>query len=315
MSDEKFYMTYSRDRPNELIPWIEANDVPLLENAMHRWGADGFMDMWQYDTEQVIDAGGYNVQSKYADRWGNRRKSDSEITAETESESPFYPWTVEQYHSWLSKWSDTFEWATVMDYACEERFDTLWSVDERVDATIENTIAHYDMDPDYKVLPVLQGRSIEDYVRSYERLEDAGIPLDHVGLGTVCRLSSTEEIIDFEQQIRDLLDTKVIHGFGVKVDSFERGAKFESADSAAWVYGASNGRIYLLEQDGDNLKKIEREEDSSLIRTVESFKSYYAYVTYLKDGESAVETEPRVSFKDEYLTTDMTEEQFREEWV
>jgi hypothetical protein len=317
MGDKKFYMTYSRDRPNELVPWIEEHNVPLLENAMHRWSdsTDSFMDMWEYDTEQVIDAGGYNVQGTYADRYGNIRVDESEVREEVASSEPFYPWTVEEYHSWLAEHYDTFEWATVMDYACEERFDSLWSVEERVEATIDNTIKHFNQDPDYNVLPVLQGRSIEDYIRSYDTLKDHGIPVDTIGLGTICRLSSTEEIIKVENEVRERVDADTIHGFGVKVDSFDRGANFDTADSAAWVYGASNGKIYLLDEDDGELRKYEMDEDSSLIRTVESFKSYYAYVTYLKSGESQVPVEPRLEFAEEYKNGDMTEEGFRERWV
>jgi hypothetical protein len=314
--DEKFYMTYSRDRPNELIPWIEKHSVPLLTNALHRWSnnTDSFMDMWKYDTDHVIDAGGYNVQSTYADRWGNIKVDEEDVKAELETESPFYPWKVEDYHEWLSQYEDEIEWASVMDYACEDRFDNLWSVQDRVDTTIENTIKHYDLDPDYEVLPVLQGRSVDSYIESYNRLEDAGIKPNVIGLGTICRLSSTEEILEVESKVRDYIDVDFVHGFGVKVDSFSRGATFSSADSAAWVYGASNGRVYTLEQNGDKLRRVEHQEDCSVIRTVESFKTYYAYVTWLKSGKSAVPIEPRLDFREEY-ENGMDEETFRKRWV
>lgn len=317
MVDSKFYMTYSRDRPNELIPWIEKHGVPILENAMHRWSypTSSFMDMWEYDTEQVIDAGGYNVQSNYADAYGNVIADEKEVEDELSCESPFYPWDVGEYHTWLSNNSNTFDWATAMDYACEERFDPLWSVEDRIDATIDNTIEQFNKNPDYNLLPVLQGRSVDEYVYSYDTLKDHGIPVDTIGLGTICRLSSTDEIVRVENEVRERLDVDAIHGFGVKVDSFNRGAQFDTADSAAWVYGASNGRIYILNSTDGKLIKVEKNEESSLIRTVESFKTYYAYVTYLKSGESAVPTKPRLEFADEYATGGMDEDEFRNRWV
>jgi len=310
-------MTYTRDRPNELAPWLQEHNVPILTNALHRWSenTDRFMDMWEYDTDHVIDAGGYNVQSHFADRWGNLKVDDSTLIDEKFSDEPFYPWTVDQYHEFLSTHSDEFEWATVMDYACEERFDSLWSVDSRVEATVENTINHFNKDPDYKVLPVLQGRSIEDYERSYDMLNDHGIPTNHVGLGTVCRLSSTKEIINFENKIRNTLDVDDIHGFGVKVDSFTRGAEFETADSAAWVYGASHGRIQLLERKNNgDLRMREEKSNDSLIRTVESFKTYYAYVTWLKSGTPAIDVEPLFEFADQFDDT-MTRDEYKDRWV
>jgi len=316
--EKKFYMTYSRDRPNELIPWIEEHSVPLLENALHRWShnSESFMDMWEYDTDHVIDAGGYNVQSTFADRWGNLKVEPSKVESELESDAPFYPWTVEEYHEWAAENSDEFEWVTVMDYACEDRFSELWSVDERVEATIDNTVEHYSHDPDYNVLPVLQGRSVEEYVQSYERLKDQGIPVDHVGIGTVCRLSSTEEIIELENNVRERIDANIIHGFGVKVDSFSRGARFDSADSAAWVYGPSNGEMYLLRQDDDgDIRKTTVEEDSSLLRTVESFKTYYTYVSWLQNGVESAPIDERLEFAEAYENGEVTEENFRERWV
>lgn len=316
--EEKFYMTYSRERPSELIDWIEAHDVPLLTNALHRWSdaRDDWLDMWCYDTGHVIDAGGYNVQGERVGLDGSVTDDEESINEELMDPSPFYPWSVKQYHEWLSEFSDEFEWATAMDYACEERFDAVWDVDGRIEATIENTVAHFEYDPDYQVLPVLQGRSVDDYVYTYERLRDQGIPVDHIGLGTVCRLSSTSEIISVEQELRERIDTDTIHGFGVKVDSFKRGATFDTADSAAWVYDPSNGRTSLIErQDGEIQKVVREEQSSSMLRTVESFKSYYTYVSSLLMGEPQAPVEPRLQVSEQYSNDNLDEEQYAAQYI
>jgi len=289
MSDKRFYMTYARSRPNELVPFIEEHSVPLLTNAFHRWSdnTDRFLHMWEYDTPHVIDAGGYNVQAAYM-----KANDVSEYADEIESSSePFYPYSLDEYHEWLQNHTDEFEWATAMDYACEDRFNELWSVEDRIEATFENTLKHFNKDPSYKVLPVLQGRSVEDYVEFYDRLEDHGIPTDHLGLGTICRLSSEKRIANLEQKVRERTDVDRLHGFGVKIEAFKHGAEFDSADSQAWVYSASNGKVIVDE--GDRMRRIPHND--SLTRTVESFKNYYSYVTRLQSGESAVDYSVDVS--------------------
>ena len=292
--DEHFYMTYARSRPNELVPWIEEHDVPLLTNAIHRYSEakERHLDMWEYDTRHVIDAGGYNVMASWVTTGGGlvNGKTQQDVAEELSESTPFYPWTIQQYHEWLCEHRGEFVWATVMDYACEERFDELWSYEDRMKATLDTTIRQYDLLDDagrpYKLLPVLQGRDVDEYVGFYERLEEQGIPTDHVGLGTVCRMSSEKRIVRFEEKIRQRTGVNRFHGFGVKIDAFKHGASFESADSQAWVYGPSNGWMVLDE--GDSLRSVDMPDDP-LTRTVASFKNYYSYVTRLMHDESAVD--------------------------
>lgn len=292
-TEQRFYMTYARSRPNELVPWIEQHNVPLLTNAIHRWSdaTERLLSMWEYDTPHVIDAGGYNVMASYVTQHGNLRSSLSrdDVDAELDTQMPFYPWDIDTYHEWLLEHQDEFEWATVMDYACEERFDELWSYEDRMQATLDATIRQFnkleDAGSPYKLLPVLQGRHPDEYVWFYEQLENHGIPTDHVGVGTVCRMSSEKRIVEFEDEIRSRTGVERLHGFGVKIQAFKHGGGFESADSQAWVYGPSNGRCIV--DDGNRLRNVQMTDDA-LTRTVESFKNYYSYVTRLQQGQSAV---------------------------
>lgn len=260
--DRRFYMTYARSRPDDIVPYAEANQIGLMTNAAHRWSdAKGtFLDMWGYDTHRIVDSGGYNVQSNYGG----------------------FPWSVREYHEWLTANKDQFDWAACMDLACEERFDHLHTVDERMGKTLDNTIEQFDMDPEYDLRPVIQGRSVEDYIAFYDRLEDHGIPTESVGLGTVCRISSSKEIVETEREIRERCkNVEEIHGFGVKIQAFKMGATFDTADSQAWVYAASNGNVYL--DKGDRLET--KHSDDSRRRTVESFKNYHSYVSRLISGD------------------------------
>jgi hypothetical protein len=283
--EEKFFMTYARSRPNELVPWIEENNVPLLTNAVHRWSenTDRFLSMWEYDTTHVIDPGGYNVQNRYVDRGGNITQDPTETL---DQESPFYPWTIDEYHNWLTEHSHEFEWAAAMDYTTVDQFDSLWTKEERIERTFDNTLKHFSKNPEYKLLPVLQGTCLEEYIEFYERLRDYGIPTDHVGLGSIQPISSSGELVDLERELREATDIQRIHGFGVKVNGFKQGVTFDTADSQAWCYAPTNGRCLI--DDGDKLREIQMGNDS-LTRTVESFKNYYKYVTRLQQGTSAVD--------------------------
>jgi hypothetical protein len=262
-----------------------------------------------YDTPFIIDAGGYNVQS-YHDT-----HSPTSVQQELASNYPFYPWSVREYHNWLSDNHQLFDWACVMDYACEERFDHVWSVEERMQATLDNTLEHFNMDPDYDLVPVIQGRSIDQYVKFTEMLQDYGIDVSEVGLGTVCRLSNTNEIISVEQELRERTDIERMHGFGVKIGAYKKGVNFESADSAAWNYPSASGRmLYLSAEDGVVMTK-RVDEDSNLMATVESFMSYYTYVTRLKTGSYAAPLDERLEFAHLYETGQISSEGDYLRWI
>jgi len=251
-----------------VLPWdpvrdiASENDIPVMENAVYYHNdTDGF---WRRDpppTTYVIDSGGYTAM----DQFGGE-----------------FPWTVVEYDRFLREMYDErpFEWAAVMDLACESDFDDILSVEERVDRTIENTVALFDRNPAYPVLPVLQGRTIEEYIECYERLVDHGIDCSYVGLGTVCRLSRQSELRDVERAIRTRTGVESIHAFGVKISSFDYGVTFETVDSKAWSWKLMFGLQY--EHDGADrdgipaLRTSEYDDDKpTAIAKQQSFRSYY----------------------------------------
>lgn len=254
----RFYMTFSRDAPGTVVPYAEAHDIPLMTSALTRYGANGFNDLWSYATPHAVDSGGYSALARHGD----------------------YPYSVEDYHAWLRQHKDEFEWAAVMDYACERRFDDQFSVQERIDMTVENTIQHFNLDPDYDLLPVLQGRLRFQYLETYDRLRDHGIPTDRVGLGTVCRIESSPKIVQLENEIREATDIEWMHGFGVKITAFKNGASFESADSAAWNVAPSHGKCYIDDETRLNAVSTDNTSNEDIF---ESFKNYYSYVRRILD--------------------------------
>lgn len=215
--DPVFYMTCCRRAA--ITNQIEDQNVPIMLNVTQYVRPDETLHPFSgYNTRYVVDSGGYSAMDQYG---GD------------------FPWSIRDYHDWLRDAYETrrFDWAPIMDLACEAAFDDVMSVEERVDRTVDNTIRHWELDPEYPVLPVLQGRTPDQYIECYERLRDHGIPTEYVGVGTLCRLEKPTEIASVEQCIRTRTKIKAIHGFGVKVTAFKFGATFESADSQAWSWG------------------------------------------------------------------------------
>lgn len=255
-----FYMTYDGSNVDEVLPWLERNNIPTMKNASNYWKPkeEEWTSPPDWDSPLIVDCGGYNVQLKYGE----------------------YPWSIESYNDWLNRNSDRVDWAPVMDYACEDRFNDKWHYKERMEATLENTIEQFELEQDgWKLVPVLQGRNIQDYVRFYDWLSDHGIPTDYVGLGTVCRLSNTRKIVSMENKLRKRTDVDKIHGFGVKIEAYKNGAKFESSDSAAWMYPVSFGDYYSYTGSvSKGLVRKELDDDEASIRRLKTMKNYYKYV-------------------------------------
>lgn len=293
----KFYMGYSREVPDTIPQWAAENDVGLLSNATQRWShaQDRFLDMWEYEADHVVDAGGYNVLGQWVrDRVDVGPQGVTEELAKEAAEAdpdglkrelsepaPFYPWTVDEYHEWLSEFSHEFEWACVMDYACESKFDPIMPKQVRMDYTIQNTIRQFEKSPAYDLIPVLQGRSFADYIWSHTKLTNHDIPTEYVGLGTVCRISSESRIVELEQDLREHTDVEKIHGFGVKIDAYKMGSTFNTADSAAWVRAPSNCKKYVPTGNG-SMKKVDCGDYRE--RSVESFQNYYHHVEAIANG-------------------------------
>lgn len=113
--------------------------------------------------------------------------------------------------------------------------------------TVDNFIELRSIAPDLPIIPVLQGQSIEDYEHCARMYEEAGIDLAAepvVGLGSVCRRESTQEIAE----IVDTFHARGfrLHGFGVKTDGLALyGDQLVTADSQAWSFGYRKRQIRL----------------------------------------------------------------------
>lgn len=160
--------------------------------------------------------------------------------------SMFGKWTISanEYIEELKRISRSpgLLWAAPQDYMCEPFIveKTGLSVHEHQRRTVNNLIHLRSLNPPVHIIPVLQGFTLDEYKECFEMYESRGIDLREeavVGLGSVCRRQSTNEI----ERIVSFFHSKDLrlHGFGVKITGLKLyGEMLESADSMAWSLGA-----------------------------------------------------------------------------
>ena len=135
-----------------------------------------------------------------------------------------------------------FQWAAIQDWMCEPfaLARTGLTIREHQRRTIENFTRLFQLAPEVRWLPALQGQTIADYLTHLDMYREAGWDLRDlklVGVGSMCRRESSAEA---EEILRTLHDRGLrLHAFGLKTGGLRRCVDFlESADSLAWSYGA-----------------------------------------------------------------------------
>ena len=134
----------------------------------------------------------------------------------------------------------TVAWAAIQDWMCEDiaLASTGLTIADHQRLTIESYLELTELAPDVRWLPVLQGRSVGDYIEHLGAYARAGVDLrahQLVGVGSVCRLQATSKIREIVGELagRGLR----LHGFGVKALGLAAVADLlRSADSLAWSY-------------------------------------------------------------------------------
>lgn len=153
--------------------------------------------------------------------------------------------TVDGYVAAATRYRDEvggLAWAAPMDWMCEPVVlaKTGMTVREHQARTVGNYIDLRSAAPDLPFVPVLQGWTLDDYLRCVDLYASAGIDLRVlalVGIGSVCRRQSTSEIAHIVGTVASLGIN--LHGFGVKTSGLARYAEdLTSADSMAWSYRA-----------------------------------------------------------------------------
>jgi hypothetical protein len=136
------------------------------------------------------------------------------------------------------------QWAAPMDWMCEEKIllRTGRTVAEHQSLTVDNFIV-MQWDLPNVVIPVLQGWTLDDYLRCIELYQDRGVDLTEypvVGIGSVCRRNATDQVVSIISRLS--AEGIRCHGFGVKGRSMRAlEPLLASADSMAWSYDARRG--------------------------------------------------------------------------
>ncbi|NUQ95369.1 MAG: hypothetical protein HOY79_01970 [Streptomyces sp.] len=164
-------------------------------------------------------------------------------------------WTIspEQYAAAVRRYVQEIgglQWAAQMDWMCEpvvigggrvgrSRFaGTGLSVEAHQRLTVDNYLRLRDIAPDLSIVPVIQGRRRDDYLRCVDMFARSGVDLECepvVGLGSVCRRQGTDEIRAIVESVAALRIR--LHGFGVTTAGLGiYGSHLTSADSLAWSY-------------------------------------------------------------------------------
>jgi hypothetical protein len=156
-----------------------------------------------------------------------------------------YHTTPAQYVSEARRFSDEvgqLQWAAPQDWMCEPFMlaKTGLTVAEHQARTIDSVVTLRGLDASLPFVPVVQGYSEDDYLRHVDQYARRGIDLAAemvVGLGSVCRRHSTDEIFRIVRRLHG--EGLRLHGFGMKTSGFRRCARYlASADSMAWSFSA-----------------------------------------------------------------------------
>lgn len=132
--------------------------------------------------------------------------------------------------------------AAPQDWMCEPRIlrRTGLSVAAHQARTIANYIDLVQRAPEMPWLPVVQGWTLDEYLRCVEMYDRAGVDLSRaplVGVGTICRRQATGEAATILRTLSAL--GLALHAFGLKTGGIPNVAPFlASSDSLAWSYAA-----------------------------------------------------------------------------
>lgn len=174
-----------------------------------------------------------------------------------------YPKGYERQHINVSRQlmqsAGLLEWAAIPDWMCEPAMlaKTGLTVGEHQRRTVAACVRYRKQAPDVPWIPVLQGWTLDDYLRCVRMYERGGIDLTQervVGLGSVCIRQGTDEAIDIVRTVGALGIR--LHGFGLKTRAMRRLDLLDglvSADSMAWSIAArrQQHRECDCDHDGD----------------------------------------------------------------
>jgi hypothetical protein len=132
-----------------------------------------------------------------------------------------YPFTYDQYLDWLYAMKP--DYAATWDYPCEvEIAADDAAVLSRQERTIEHARALLAHHVPWTWVPVVQGRTVAQYVRHARMYTAAGLVQPSMGIGSLCRRTRVAEITGIIAALHQELPATRFHLFGVKAQTFRQ---------------------------------------------------------------------------------------------
>jgi hypothetical protein len=197
-------------KPRETIP----DGIPLFVSRNNLTGRGVLPNC--YNRTWALDSGGFTELQKY----GTWRLSPRRYVRE-----------VRRYVDEIGR----LDYAAPQDWMCEEAVikggtlgpltfvGTGLSVLEHQRRTVDNFVELRSLAPDLPFFPVLQGFTLDEYLRCADMYVAAGVDLSTeriVGVGSVCRRQARKEIAEVFRRLWEAGIPR-LHGFGVKRDGIE----------------------------------------------------------------------------------------------
>lgn len=150
------------------------------------------------------------------------------------------------------------DWAAQQDWMCEPFVidKTGLDIETHQKLTVDNYIKLNSLNSDVDYIPVIQGYELDDYLSHIDQFYDNDIDLSNeriVGVGSVCRRQSSDEIKDI---IKEISKKGInIHGFGVKTNGLKKYKQYmNSCDSLAWSFSARKLKEKCFKCQNKNIK-------------------------------------------------------------
>lgn len=171
-------------------------------------------------------------------RWALDSGGFSELSMYGKWETP-----AAQYVDEVRRFSDEIgglDWAAIQDWMVEPHIvqKTGLSVWIHQQKTVASYLELMYRAPDLPWTPVIQGWTLDDYLRCVELYDAVGVDLSLlpvVGVGSVCRRQGTDEAVRIFRTLEGLGIN--LHGFGVKTQGLQKAKDVMwSSDSMAWSF-------------------------------------------------------------------------------
>lgn len=208
-------------------------------------GADMFsIHVPENPNHLIIDSGGFQA----ATRWNGVQACERGLHGR-------YPYSERELHDWAEEIGADV--VAGRDVACEEAIHLydheaghIWPGDyfdrflDSLDYQIRQQQVYESQSYSHDFMPVIQGKEPSEYERFIQLMTHEGLDTyDRVAIGTVCKRSDLDDILEIVQLVRDYFPKKWLHLFGGTLNIYKDprfDGLFESSDTAAWNWGGES---------------------------------------------------------------------------